>query len=55
MAKTPLRTFRINDDLYDRAKVIAEQHGITMTDVVVGALEMFIDETIDPALLKPSS
>ena len=51
MAATPLRSFRINDDLYAQAQARAEVLGLTVTDVIVGAMEMFVDGTIDPELL----
>ena len=52
MANTPLRSFRITDDLYQAAQELANESGITMTDVIIGSIEMFIDGTIDPELLK---
>lgn len=52
MSKTPMRSFRINDEIYAQAKARAEQEGLTLTDVIVGSLEMFVDGTIDPELLK---
>ncbi|WP_188492045.1 hypothetical protein [Williamsia phyllosphaerae] len=36
--KTPLRTFRIPDDVYGPAKAAAEANGETVTDVVKKAL-----------------
>jgi purine-nucleoside phosphorylase len=52
MPNTPLRSFRISDDLYNRAKMSAAENDLTVTDVIIGALEMFIDGTIDAELLK---
>lgn len=39
--KTPIRSFRIPDDVYDAAKAKAAERGETLTDVVKKALERY--------------
>lgn len=43
--KTTLRNFRIDDDLYDAAKVAAEFNGETLSDVVRRALVGYVKRT----------
>jgi hypothetical protein len=40
MANTPLRSFRISDDVYDAAKAFAELRGISVTELIVSHLEL---------------
>lgn len=40
--KTPLRTFRIPDDVYKAAQAKAADKGETVTDVVKRALERYV-------------
>jgi purine-nucleoside phosphorylase len=42
MTKTPLRAFRIADDLYEKAKAKAAERGETLTDVIRKALERYV-------------
>lgn len=42
--KTPMHSFRAPEDLWERAKVKAAEKGVTITDVLVKALEDFADE-----------
>ena len=51
MAATPLRSFRINDDLYLQAQARAEELGLTVTDVIIWSMEMFVDGRIAPEVL----
>lgn len=39
--KTPMRSFRIPDDVYDAAKAKAAERGETLTEVVRKALERY--------------
>ena len=41
MANTPLRSFRISDEIYNAAKARAEADGVTVTDVVVQMLKAY--------------
>jgi len=41
---TPTRTIRVPDDLWNAAKEKAAEIGITVTDIVISALEDFIEE-----------
>lgn len=41
--KTPTRTFRCPDDLWQAAKDKAQEKGITVTDVLIGALQEFVE------------
>ena len=41
MAVTPLRSFRISDDIYNAAKVQAEVDGVSVTEVVVQMLKTY--------------
>ncbi|GAS98919.1 Gp65 [Mycolicibacterium canariasense] len=40
--RTPLRSFRIPDDLYEAAQQKAEEKGETVSDVVRRALERYV-------------
>jgi len=40
---TPTRTIRVSDTLWNAAKEKAVEEGVTVTDVVVTALEEFIE------------
>lgn len=40
--KTPIRSVRVGDPLWQAAKLAAEQRGETVTDVVVRALERYV-------------
>jgi antitoxin component of RelBE/YafQ-DinJ toxin-antitoxin module len=41
MANTPLRSFRISDDLYNSAKAQADSQGLSLTAVIVAMLESY--------------
>lgn len=41
MANTPLRSFRISNEIYNAAKVQAEADGVTVTDVIVQMLKAY--------------
>ena len=41
MAVTPLRSFRISDEVYNAAKVQAEVDGVSVTEVVVQMLKTY--------------
>lgn len=45
MSNTPLRSFRIPDDIWNDARKASTQEGITLTAVVTGALEAFIADS----------
>jgi hypothetical protein len=40
--KTPTRSVRVGDPLWDAAKAAAEQRGETVTDVLTRALERYV-------------
>ena len=40
--KTPIRSFRIPEDLYEQAKAKAAERGESLTDVVKAALERYV-------------
>lgn len=40
---TPTRTFRCPDNLWNPAKKMANDLGITLTEVLIDALEEFVD------------
>ena len=42
MARTPLRPFRIDDDLYFAALTKARAEGTTLTAVIVAALKRYL-------------
>ena len=42
MAKTPTRTVRVPEDLWQAAKARAEEKGETVSDVIVRALKRYI-------------
>lgn len=46
MANTPLRSFRISDEIYNAAKAEAESQGVTLTSVVVALLEMYSQDAL---------
>ncbi len=41
MANTPLRSFRISDEIYNAAKDQAELDGVSVTEVVVQMLKIY--------------
>lgn len=41
MANTPLRSFRISDEIYNAAKDQAEADGVSVTEVVVQMLKTY--------------
>jgi hypothetical protein len=41
---TPTRTIRVSDSIWNAAKEKAAKEGHTVTDVVIAALEEFIEE-----------
>lgn len=41
MANTPLRSFRISDEVYNAAKVQAEADGVSVTEVIVQMLKTY--------------
>ena len=41
MANTPLRSFRISDEVYNSAKAQAEIDGLSLTAVIVALLESY--------------
>lgn len=41
MANTPLRSFRISDEVYNAAQAKAQADGLTVTDVVVYWLAVY--------------
>jgi antitoxin component of RelBE/YafQ-DinJ toxin-antitoxin module len=45
--KTPIRTFRAPDELWDAAKVAAANRGMTVTDVIILALQKLVQEELD--------
>lgn len=42
--KTPTKTFRCPDELWQRAKERAREEGLTVTDVLISALITFVEE-----------
>ena len=42
--RTPHRTIRINNELWDAAKEKAARQGISVTDVLREALEKYVEE-----------
>lgn len=47
--KTPLRSFRIDDDTWQRARTRAEREGTTVTAVIVERLTEYANEDEDRA------
>lgn len=47
MANTPLRSFRIPDEVYVAALERAKNDGVSLTAVVVSALIEFVDSRYD--------
>lgn len=45
-SQTPLRTVRVSDDLWSAAKEKAAIVGCTVTDVVILALEEFVEQEL---------
>jgi predicted HicB family RNase H-like nuclease len=43
MANTPLRSFRISDEVYNAAKIQAENEGLSLTAVIVALLESYAE------------
>jgi antitoxin component of RelBE/YafQ-DinJ toxin-antitoxin module len=41
MANTPLRSFRISDEIYNDAKTNAEQAGLNVTEIILSSLIRF--------------
>jgi antitoxin component of RelBE/YafQ-DinJ toxin-antitoxin module len=41
MANTPLRSFRISDEIYNAAKAQADADGLSLTAVIVALLESY--------------
>lgn len=41
VANTPLRSFRISDDIYNAAKDQAELDGVSVTEVIVQMLKAY--------------
>lgn len=41
--QTPTRTVRVSDELWNAAKEKAAEEGITVTDVLITALEEFVE------------
>jgi len=41
--QTPIRAVRVPDELWDAAKLKAAELGCTLTDVIISALEEFIE------------
>lgn len=41
VANTPLRSFRISDELYSAAKAQAEREGVSLTEAIVTWLEFY--------------
>lgn len=44
MANTPLRSFRISDEVYNSAKAQAESEGLSLTAVIVALLESYAED-----------
>ena len=44
MPETPLRAFRIADELYKKARAKAAERGETLTDVIRKALERYVSK-----------
>ena len=44
MANTPLRSFRISDEIYKAAKAQAEADGLSLTAVIVALLESYAED-----------
>lgn len=45
--KTPHRTVRVSDELWEAAKAAAAEEGLTVTDVVVAGLRTFVEDHAD--------
>jgi hypothetical protein len=45
--KTPTRTIRVSDDLWTAAQAQAAEQGITVTSVLIEALEKFVYPELD--------
>jgi predicted DNA binding CopG/RHH family protein len=45
--KTPIRTLRVSDELWSAVQAKAAEQGITVTSVIIDALEKFIHEELD--------
>lgn len=41
--KTPTHTIRVTDELWQAAKAKAEKNGVTLTSVIIEALEAYLD------------
>lgn len=41
--KTPTRTFRCSDELWEALKVKAAEYNLTATDVLIGSIQQFLD------------
>lgn len=44
--KTPTRTVRISDEIWNKAMEVAKAKGVTVTSVIIAALETFIEENL---------
>jgi antitoxin component of RelBE/YafQ-DinJ toxin-antitoxin module len=44
MANTPLRSFRISDEIYNAAKAQADADGLSLTAVIVALLESYAED-----------
>lgn len=42
VVKTPVRTFRISDELYERANAEAAERGVSVADIIRQALEEYL-------------
>lgn len=47
-AGTPHRTVRINDELWNAAKVASKQRGDNLSDVIRKALESYLKDATEP-------
>lgn len=45
--RTPARTVRITDEVWEAAQTIASAKGITVTSIIRAALDEFIRENLD--------
>lgn len=52
MAVTPMRSFRISDDLYAAAKKAADASGISVTEIITGSFRLFIAGKINVTDLR---
>ena len=45
MANTPLRSFRISDEIYQAAQKQAQKDEITLTEVVLSLLRLYVGQS----------